>query len=134
LLEFFTEEFCNKYEFFEWKKYPNGETKLESRDYKKIKKKLIGRYLNGGLPEISLSDPNHRGKGWMFLEHSKADRPLYSKYVRPVLQSLHFLWGQDVFLSTKDKDGEDIIYWCIGTKDDDVGVLTREEYERNVYS
>jgi spore cortex formation protein SpoVR/YcgB (stage V sporulation) len=32
IMEFFTPEFCEKYEFFEWKKYPNGEYKIESKD------------------------------------------------------------------------------------------------------
>jgi stage V sporulation protein R len=37
IAEFFDEEFCNKYEFFEWKMFPNGEYKIVSRDWKKIK-------------------------------------------------------------------------------------------------
>jgi len=133
LIEYFTPEFCNKYEFFDWKKYPNGEIKLESRDFKKIKAKLVERYMNGGLPEIYLTDPNHRGKGQMFLQHKFTGKTLLDKYVRPVLQSLYFLWKNDVFLSTKNKDGEEVIYWCMGTKDEDVGVLTREEYEKDIY-
>lgn len=129
LMEFFTEEFCNKYEFFEWKRYPNGEYKIENRDHKTIKNKLIQRHLNGGLPEIYLVDPNHRGKGVMLLEHNSDGRGLYEPDLVPTLKSLHFLWGNDVVLSTTGADGEEIVYWCVGTKEGDVAVMTREEYD-----
>jgi stage V sporulation protein R len=32
--EFFTEDFCREQEYFHWQHYPNGEFKLENRDYK----------------------------------------------------------------------------------------------------
>ena len=50
IAEFFTEEFCHKYEFYEWEHRPNGEYVIKSRDFKKIKTKLLADYLNGGLP------------------------------------------------------------------------------------
>jgi len=126
ILEYFTPEFCEKYEFFEWKKYPNGEYKIESRDHAKIKKKLISRYTNGGLPEILLSDSNHKGKGILFLEHKFDGRPLYDPYIRPVLQSLRYLWKNDVCLSTKTSDGTELIYKCFG--EDTIDVVDREQY------
>jgi stage V sporulation protein R len=129
LMEFFTEDFCNKYEFFEWKRYPNGEYKIENRDHKSIKSKLIKRHLNGGLPEIYLVDPNHQGKGVMLLEHNSDGRGLYEPDLIPTLKSLRFIWGNDVVLSTTGSDDEEIVYWCVGTQDGDVAVMTREEYE-----
>jgi stage V sporulation protein R len=125
--EFFTKEFCEKYEFFEWKKYPNGEYKIESRDHNKIKKKLIQKYTNGGLPEIVLSDPNHLGKGIMLLEHKFDGRPLYDAYVRPVLQSLRFLWKNDVYLTTKNLEQKECIYRCIG-EDSVIDFMTVDDY------
>lgn len=130
LNEFFTEEFCNKYEFFEWEKFPNGEYKIASRDYKVIKKKLVQRYLNGGLPQIKMVDPNHQGKGYMFLQHSWEGRTLLPNYVKAVMQSLYVLWKNDIFLATRDANGGEIIYWCSGKTDDSVISMTREEYER----
>ncbi len=129
LMEFFTEDFCNKYEFFEWKRYPNGEYKIENRDHKSIKSKLIKRHLNGGLPEIYLVDPNHQGNGVMLLEHNSDGRGLYEPDLIPTLKSLRFIWGNDVVLSTTGSDDEEIVYWCVGTQDGDVAVMTREEYE-----
>jgi stage V sporulation protein R len=126
IMEFFTAEFCEKYQFFEWKKYPNGEYKIENRDHKKIKKKLIQRYTNGGLPEIYLTDFNHKGKGILFLEHKSDGRPLYDPYIRPVIQSLRYLWKNDVCLSTKTTDGSELIYRCLG--EDTIDVVEREQY------
>jgi stage V sporulation protein R len=114
LTEFFTHDFCEKYEFFEWKKYPNGETKIESRDYKKIKKKLIQSRINGGLPEIVLVDPNYKGKGILFLQHTWDGMTLYPPFTKAVLQSLQYLWKNDVLLATKNRDGKEFVYVCTG--------------------
>jgi len=131
LAEFFTEDFCNKYEFFEWKRYPNGEYKIESRDYKKIKDKLIRRHINGGLPEIRLVDPNFANRGEMMLEHSWEGRTLDPKYAIAALQSLHYLWGHVIHLATRNKDNVEIIYSCYGTDDDSIQALTRREFEKD---
>jgi stage V sporulation protein R len=132
LNEFFTPDFCDKYEFFDWKRMPNGDIKLEDRDFKKIKAKLLRKYANGGLPEIALVDPNHRGKGYMLLQHHSEGQTLYPSYVEAVMQSLYFFWGSEVFLATKDKDGNEIVYEAIGTEDGDVGVISRERYEEEI--
>jgi stage V sporulation protein R len=132
LNEFFTPDFCDKYEFFDWKRMPNGDIQLEDRDFKKIKSKLMRKYANGGLPEIVMVDPNHRGKGYMLLQHKNEGQTLYSSYVEAVMQSLYFFWGREIFLATNDRDGNEIVYECIGTGDGDVGITTRERYEDEV--
>lgn len=129
LSEFFTPEFCAKYEFFNWKRYPNGDVKLEDRDFKEIKKKLLRKYANGGLPEIYLVDPNHRGKRYMLLQHKWEGQTLYPHYVEAVLQSMYFFWGNDVYLATCDNDGKEIVYIARGTEEDAIEVTTREKYE-----
>jgi len=128
IMEFFTPEFCEKYEFFEWKKYPNGEYKIESKDSERIKAKLVARHMNGGLPEIRLVDPNHKGKGILFLQHAFSGRPLHDAYVGPVLESLRKLWKNDVCLSTRNASGVEYIYRCVGD-DCEVDLMTREDYE-----
>ncbi len=128
IMEFFTPEFCEKYEFFEWKRYPNGEYRIESKDPARIKSKLVSRYMNGGLPDIRLVDPNHRGRGIMFLQHKWTGRPLHDAYIGPVLESLRKIWRNDVYLATRNKDGAEFIYRCQG-EDCDVDVLPRDEFE-----
>lgn len=131
--EFFTEDFCNKFEFFEWKYYPNGEYRIESRDYKKIKAKLIQSKLNGGLPDVRLVDPNHRGKGWILLQHYSDGRMLYEPYARATMASIHHICKKEVALATKDRNGEEVVFICIGDdQDKDVTILTRSEYEESI--
>jgi stage V sporulation protein R len=130
LLEFFTEDFCNKYEFFEWKHYPNGEYRIENRDYKSIKKKLLQRYVNGSLPTLRLTDSNFRGDGAMMIQHEWEGRVLYDPYVQAVLQSMCALWGEEVYIASRNSDGEEIVYCGYGEDDDLVEVVTREEFEK----
>lgn len=127
--EFFTEDFCNKNEYFEWKKYPSGEYKIESRDYKKIKKKLLQKYLNGGLPDIRMTDCDFNGDGSIMLQHQDVDRILHKSYTYEVLNSIAYIWKNDVHLSTNDKDGNEIIYSSCGGQ---VDVETREDFEKKL--
>ncbi len=131
LQEFFTQEFCDKFEFYEWKRYPNGEYKIESRDAKRIKKKLIQKHLNGGLPDIRLVEPNHRGRGWLMLQHWWDGRLLYEPYAREVMTSLYYLWGKEVVLATRDSNEEEVVFICVGTDpDSDIALIPRDEYEK----
>jgi len=132
IMEFFTPEFCEKYEFFEWKKYPNGEYVIENKDPNKIKNKLVSKYMNGGLPDIRLADPNHKNKGIMLLQHKWNGRILHDAYVKPVLESLRFLWKKDVYLATRDKNNVEIIHRCRGD-DSIVDSLTRDEYDEGSF-
>ena len=129
--EFFTEDFCRKQEYFHWVHYPNGEFRLENRDYKQIKKLLMQKHINGGLPDIRLTEPNYRGQGAMMLEHTYDGRTLYEPYVSEVLIALRAIWGNNVYLSTKDAAGKEKIYCCYGTNSEkDIEVLSREEHDK----
>jgi stage V sporulation protein R len=132
LSEFFDQEFCDKYEFYEWKKFPSNEVGVESeyrivsRDAKKIKKLLIQRYLNGGLPDIRLVDPNGRGKGIMVWEHQWDGRTLLPKYTNQVLLNAAKLWGRPVALITKNKNEEERIFYAT---ESGIKVLKPHEYQ-----
>lgn len=131
--EFFTQEFCNKYEYFDYKHYPSGEWKIESRDAKKIKRKLMNRHVNGGLPDVRIVDPNHRNKNYLLLQHypdSYDDRNLYEPYARSVLTSIYALWGKEVMLAT-GSDEKRSVYVCVGTDPDkDVDIMPEVAYEK----
>lgn len=126
--EFFTPEFCLKNEFFEWEKKPTGEYVIASKDHARIKRKLIQRHLNRGLPEIKLIDPNHKNKGYYLLEHTWDGRQLYQPYVSEVLSSIFILTGKPVVLCTKNKNEEDIVYIAPTKKSSDLQVFKKEEY------
>ena len=125
--EYFTKEFCDKYEFFDWAKQPNGDYVINSRDHKIVKKKLIQRYLNRGLPDIRMTDHNHLNRGIMLLEHNWEGRPLYQSYLKETLHSLKFITQKPVMLVTKNENEEEEIYYC---EDLAVEKYTRGEYKK----
>ena len=132
--EFFTEDFCREHEYFQWKHYPNGEFRLDSRDFVQIKKSLLKKHLNGGLPDIRLTEPNYKGKGIMFLQHYSDDnRTLHYKNTNEVISAISKIWNNDVCLATHDKNGQEKIHHCSRNQDgDNVDVIDRETFLRAV--
>jgi len=128
--EFFTQEFCDKYEFFDWQKEENGEYVVVSKDAKQIKKKLIAKYTNRGLPDIRLADPNHLGRGIMLLEHQWEGRTLYKPYLHETLKSLNFIVNKPILLISKNKNEEEVISYCEGFGDNEVYELSRSQYRK----
>jgi stage V sporulation protein R len=79
--------------------------RIENRDFKEIKRLLMRRHLNGGLPEIKLTEPNYRGDGSMMLQHYHDGRPLHEPYIFDVLVAIRAIWQRDVYLASKSDDG-----------------------------
>ena len=119
--EFFTEEFCNKYEFFQWARFPDGTYKIVDRDWKNIRRLLLGNYINGGLPSIKLADPNYKGKRIFLMEHHWDGRTLHPTQTKDTMRALSWLWQGPSAMLTKDKDGKQIMYYC---EEDKVEVRT----------
>lgn len=131
IAEFFTPDLCEKMEYFEYKKFNNGQTKITGRDYESIKSSLVRRYMNGGLPDIRLTDPNHLGKGWFLMQHYGMGLPLYDPYARETITSVYRIWGNTVVLATQNTDKEQFVYMCDGTDaEKDVHVMRRADYEK----
>lgn len=133
--EFFDQEFCDKYKFFEWEKLPDGTTVIKSRDYKKIKQKLLSQFVARD-PNIWIEDDNYRNKNELLLNHEWIGEPLYEPFVVPVLNSIRHIWQKDLYLTTRDDEGNDITYYCHGYTDRDVVVintkdLIKEHFEDN---
>lgn len=118
--EFFNQEFCDKYEFYQWKRYANGEYKIVDRDANRIKQLLLRSKLNGGLPEIKLADPNYQGKRVLLLEHTWDGRILHPQMTKDTLKALSWLWKGAAAIVTKDKDAHECMYWC---EDDKVEIV-----------
>jgi stage V sporulation protein R len=125
--EFFTRDFCEKYEFFDWEKQPTGEYVIVSRDHKKIKKKLIKKYINRGLPDIRLVDHNHLNRGILLLEHNWSGRTLYQSYLKETLRSLNYVSGKHVMIATRNENGDEEVYSC---EDGFIENLTRKQYRK----
>ena len=101
-----------------------------SKDFVSIKRKLLQKNSNRGLPVIKIIDDNHKGKGYLLLEHVWDGRIIYQPYVLDVLVSIYFLMKAPVVLTTKNKNGDDIVYFCNSTDPDHVEIVKKEEYFR----
>jgi len=112
LAEFFDQEFCDKYEFFIWERFPDGTYKIMDRDANRIKQMLLRSKLNGGLPDIKLVDPNHKGKRIFLMEHTWDGRTLHPQMTKDTLRALSALWKGPVAILSKDKDEREMMYYC----------------------
>lgn len=130
ILEYFTPEFCDKHEFYEYGLDENNNYKILNRDPEKIREKLVQKYTNGGLPDIRKVDSNHKGKGKLLLEHRWQGQTLYEEYLKPVMQSLHTVWQNDIVLTSCDSSGAEIVFLCDGNKDSNFSKMSRKTYEK----
>lgn len=101
--EFFTREFCEKYEFFEYGlDRDKNEYVITSKDHDKIKTKLLKRHENGGRPIILLENMKYKGGNEILLRHQFDELPLDSTYVKHTLKMLHKIVQRPVNIKTID--------------------------------
>lgn len=107
LEEFFTKDFCEEKQYFFYKAkkvwdYKTGIQQkryvIESRSFRRIKRRLLFQYTNFYLPIISVVDANYDNSGELYLlhEHQGVDLDVWSKdamYMKDVLQRLFKMWG-----------------------------------------
>lgn len=107
LEEFFTKDFCEEkqYFFYKAKKVWDYETYtrrkryvIESRSFRRIKKRLLFQYTNFYLPVIRVVDANYDNSGELYLvhEHQGVDLDFWSKdamYMEDVLRRAFKIWG-----------------------------------------
>lgn len=99
--EFFTKDFCEKHEFFEYKlDRDKNEYVIESRDHAKIKAKLLKRYENGGRPIITLENLKYKMGAEILLRHQFDQMPLDPTYAEKTLKMLHKIVKRPVNIKT----------------------------------
>lgn len=124
--EFFTKEFCEKQKYFlakaktvwpDWS-YPEEHYVIESRSFKRIKKRLLFQFTNFHTPDIKVESGNYSGSRELYLKHyhSGVDLDWWSKggrYIRDVLQRVFVLWGGEktVRLETIKTENEEERPW-----------------------
>jgi stage V sporulation protein R len=100
--EFFTRDFCEKHEFFEYKlDRDKNEYVIESRDYDKIKAKLLKKYENGGRPVITLENLKYKTSE-VLLRHQFDGMPLDTEYAKQTLKMLYKIIGRPINIKTID--------------------------------
>ena len=99
--EFFTQEFCEKHEFFEYKLDPvENQYVIHSRDYEAIKKKILKRHENGGRPIIMLENLKYKQGTEILLRHQFDERPLDRDYAKSTLKKLYSIVKRPVNIKT----------------------------------
>lgn len=97
--EFFTPEFCDEHEYFEYQLDPEtNKYVVVSKDYDKIKSKLLQRYTNGGRPSIVLTNFDKSG---IELRHRYEGMELESNYVESTMKMLYNIVNMPIVLKSK---------------------------------
>ncbi len=98
---FLTPEFCVQHNMFAfaWQEQA-GNYFIESRDFEKIKQRLLFSLTNFGKPWIYVVDGNFRNRGELLLKHQHTGVELRLDHAAETLTNLQFLWGRPVHLQT----------------------------------
>jgi stage V sporulation protein R len=99
--EFFTEDFCRENEFFSFAMNErSGNYEIDSREFQKVKSKLLFSLTNFGEPFIAIEDSNHENRGELLLRHRHEGTDLHEEHARATLTSLERVWRRPVNLLT----------------------------------
>ena len=99
--EFLTEDFCRGHKLFTFGY--NKQTKeyvIESREFEKIKEKLLFSLTNIGQPAIYVEDANFKNRGELYLRHQHQGVSLDMNHAKDTLFNLYTIWGRPVHLET----------------------------------
>ncbi len=98
---FLTPEFCVRHGFFSYAfQEQAGQYIIESREFEKIKQRLLFSLTNFGKPWIYVVDANFRNRGELLLRHQHNGVDLRLDQAADVLANLQFLWSRPVHLQT----------------------------------
>jgi stage V sporulation protein R len=102
LNEFFTKDFCYENKFFEYElDKDTNKYVVVSKDYKRIKRKVIDSHLNMGMPIILLDNIKYNGNE-MMLKHDFEGRPLDLKYATGTMAYIHEIYKSPINIITYD--------------------------------
>ncbi|MCI0461529.1 MAG: SpoVR family protein [Gemmataceae bacterium] len=98
---FLTPEFCVQHKMFSFNyNDQSGQYIIESREFEKIKKRLLFSLTNFGKPWIYVVDGNYRNRGELLLRHEHNGIDLRLDRAADTLANVQFLWGRPVHLQT----------------------------------
>jgi stage V sporulation protein R len=97
--EFFTEEFCREEKFFSFSMNErSGNYEIDSREFQKVKQKLLFQLTNFGEPFIFVEDANHDNRGELLLRHRHEGTDLHEENAKATLVALERNWRRPVNL------------------------------------
>jgi stage V sporulation protein R len=98
---FLTPEFCQEHKMFAYAfQEQTGQYIIESREFDKIKKRLLFSLTNFGKPWIYVVDGNYRNRGELLLRHEHHGIDLKLDRAADTLANIQFVWGRPVHLQT----------------------------------
>jgi stage V sporulation protein R len=98
---FLTPEFCVRYKLFSFAyQEQGGQYVIESREFEKIKQRLLFSLTNFGKPWIYVVDGNYRNRGELLLRHQFNGVEIRTDLAADVLTNVQFIWGRPVHLHT----------------------------------
>ena len=98
---FLTVDFCRRHNMFSYKYNEQHENyEIESREFKKIKDRLLFGLTNFGQPIIRVKDGNYRNRGELYLQQEYFGIDLKIDLAQDTLRHLHRLWTRPVHLET----------------------------------
>ncbi|MBI2342462.1 MAG: SpoVR family protein [Deltaproteobacteria bacterium] len=103
--EFLTPEFCRDQKLFMFAYNPSADQyEVASREFKKVKDKLLFQLTNFGHPIISVVNGNYKNRGELLLKHQHDGIDLRPDYAKETLKSLYKIWGRPVNIETISED------------------------------
>ena len=98
---FLTPEFCIQHNLFSFAYQEQaGQYYIESRDFEKIKQRLLFGLTNFGKPWIYVVDGNFRNRGELLLKHQFSGVELRLDQAADTLANIQFVWTRPVHLTT----------------------------------
>lgn len=98
---YLTPEFCVENKLFTWAwQEQQGQYFIESRDFAKVKQRLLFSLTNFGKPWIVVVDGNYHNRGELLLRHEYAGVELKLDQAKDTLTNLQFIWTRPVHLQT----------------------------------
>jgi stage V sporulation protein R len=98
---FLTLDFCREHRLFSFGyNESTNYYEIESREFAKIKERLLFNLTNRGLPQIHVRDGNYKNRGELYLVHEYQGVELQPDYARDTLVNLVRLWTRPVHIET----------------------------------
>ena len=103
--EFLTLDFCRQHKLFSFGfNEDSGYYEIESREFEKVKQRLLFNLTNVGRPIIYVKDGNYKNRGELFLEHRYSGVELQTNYAQDTLANLYKLWKRPIHIETMLED------------------------------
>jgi stage V sporulation protein R len=98
---FLTPEFCEEQGYFSFKYEENGKHYVvESREFLKVKQRLLANLTNFGKPWIFVVDANYKNRGELLLRHRHEGTDLKLNHAADTLANVQAIWSRPVHLQT----------------------------------